>query len=198
MIKDLIMEVWEHIAPYPPISDIDIQFAMQYIMKPVAETMIQENRKFVGVLYGGLMPTKQGIKVIEFNTRFGDPGTEVVLPSMQSDLVEIILSILEGKYIDIVWKKEAVLVGVVMAEEGYPNSYEKGFEIEGGEQDLVFHMGTQQKENKLIANGGRILMVVGIVDSLKEAKKLAYEKVSTIYSEGLFYRKDIGYKIIEY
>lgn len=183
-------------SPVPVIHDADVQFAMQYIMQPVAQAMMQENRRFVGVLYGGLMLTKQGVKVIEFNARFGDPETEVVLPRMQSDLVEVILSVLEGKHIDIVWKKKVAL-GVVMASEGYPNGYQKGFEIQGAHQELVFHMGTQQKGDKLIANGGRVLMVVGMGNTLKNAKQAAYEKVSKIHAQGLFYRKDIGYQIIE-
>lgn len=182
-------------SPVPIINDEDINYAMENIMKPVASAMVKEGRPFVGVLYGGLMKTKDGVKVIEFNARFGDPETEVVLPRLDSDLVDVFNDCIDGKDLDLKWSNKKTL-GVVMASIGYPESYKKGYVIEGLDQELVFHMGTSLKDGKIVNSGGRVLMVVGVGDTLLEAQKNAYEKVSKIKCENLFYRHDIGYQVV--
>lgn len=182
----------------PIIPDEMIKQAVETIMKPTAQAMVSEGTPFTGVLYGGLILTKDGPKVIEFNARFGDPETEVVLPKMKSDLVEVILDLLEGKGNEIEWHDQFFL-GVVLASKGYPNSFEKGIEIKGLDQinSTVFHMGTSLKEGKWVNNGGRVLFVVGEGNTLQEAQNKAYEVVANITSEALFFRKDIGWQAIK-
>lgn len=182
-------------SPVPVITDDDVNYALENIMKKVASAMVKENRSFVGVLYGGLMKTKTGVKVIEFNARFGDPETEVVLPRLESDIVDVFNDTIDGKAMNLKWSENKTL-GVVMASNGYPNSYEKGYEIKGSDQELVFHMGTKLVDGKLVNSGGRVLMVVGIGATLKEAQEDAYKKVSKISCDGLFYRSDIGHQAV--
>ncbi len=182
-------------SPVPIISDSDVKYAVKEIMQKAANAMVSENRSFLGVLYGGLMKTKDGIKVIEFNARFGDPETEVVLPRLESDFVDVIMDVIDGKDVDLKWDKNPRL-GVVMASKGYPGSYEKGYEINGLDKcDLVFHMGTKKENDKYYTDGGRVLLVVGKGKTLKDAQKDAYNNVSKIDCENLFYRKDIGYQV---
>lgn len=182
----------------PIIPDEMIKQAVETIMKPTAQAMVSEGTPFTGVLYGGLILTKEGPKVIEFNARFGDPETEVVLPKMKSDLVEVILDLLEGKGNEIEWH-ENYFLGVVLASKGYPNTFEKGIEIKGLDQvkSTVFHMGTALTEGKWVNNGGRVLFVVGEGKTLQEAQNKAYEVVANITSEALFFRKDIGWQAIK-
>ena len=182
-------------SPVPIISDSEVKYAIKEIMQKTADAMVNEGRSFLGVLYGGLMKTKDGIKVIEFNARFGDPETEVVLPRLNSDFVDVIFDLIDGKDLNLDWDKNPRL-GVVMASKGYPGSYNKGFEIKGLENtDLVFHMGTKKQDGKYYTDGGRVLLVVGKGKTLKEAQKDAYKNVSKIECENLFYRKDIGYQV---
>ena len=183
-------------SPVPIISDAEVKYAIKEIMQKTADAMVNEGRSFLGVLYGGLMKTKDGIKVIEFNARFGDPETEVVLPRLNSDFVDVILDLIDGRDLNLDWDKNPRL-GVVMASKGYPGSYEKGYEIEGLENaDLVFHMGTRKDENnKYFTDGGRVLLVIGKGATLKEAQENAYKNVSKIECANLFYRHDIGYQV---
>ena len=182
-------------SPVPIITDSEVKYAVKEIMQKTADAMVSENRPFLGVLYGGLMKTKDGIKVIEFNARFGDPETEVVLPRLNSDFVDVILDLIDGKDLDLDWDKNPRL-GVVMASKGYPGNYEKGFEIEGLEDaDLVFHMGTRKENGKYFTDGGRVLLVIGKGKTLKEAQENAYKNVSKIKCANLFYRHDIGYQV---
>ena len=185
-------------SPVPIISDAEVKYAVKEIMQKTADAMVAEKRPFLGVLYGGLMKTKDGIKVIEFNARFGDPETEVVLPRLQSDFVDVILDLIDGKTLDLKWDKNPRL-GVVMASKGYPGSYNKGYEIKGLEKcDLVFHMGTRKNDKgEYCTDGGRVLLVVGKGKTLKEAQKDAYNNVSKIECENLFYRHDIGYQVCD-
>ena len=183
---------------YSPVSIIpqtEIQNAIDKIMKPTAKAMVENGTPFTGILYGGLIYTPNGTKVIEFNARFGDPETEVVLPKMKSDMIEVILELLDGKEPKIEWHDNAFL-GVVLASKGYPESFEKGIEIKGIDETdvLVFHCGTDKKEKKWVNNGGRVLMVVGEGETLKDARQNAYNAVKKIKSENLFYRTDIGYQ----
>lgn len=184
-------------SPVPIITESDFKYAVKEIMNKTALAMVEENRPFTGVLYGGLMKTKDGIKVIEFNARFGDPETEVVLPRLKSDFVDVILDLLDGKDLDLVWDKNPRL-GVVMASKGYPGKYSKGFEIKGLENtDLVFHMGTKEKNGKYYTDGGRVLLVIGSGKTLKDAQADAYKNVKKIECENLFYRNDIGHQVCD-
>ncbi len=184
-------------SPVPLITDEDIAFSMEKIMKPTAAALVEEGRPFKGVLYGGLMKTPQGVKVIEFNCRFGDPETEVILPRLESDIYDIFLAIADGAPMpEIKWSKEVTL-GFVMASKGYPGDYEKGYEINIPETDChVYHMGTALKDGKLVTSGGRVLMVVGKGENLKEARDKALAAVESIECENLFYRKDIGWRVL--
>lgn len=165
----------------------------------MANAMVKEGRPFTGILYAGLMMTNDGPKVIEFNARFGDPETQVVLPRLESDLVEVILQLLDGKTPELTWSDDAVL-GVVMASIGYPREYEKGYTIEGLEQlereTYVFHAGTKEKDGQIVTNGGRVLLLARSAKTLKEAQEAVYKEIAKVKSDGLFYRKDIGNKAI--
>ena len=182
----------------PIIPDEMVDFAVEVIMKPTAHAMVKEGTPFIGILYGGLILTSDGPKVIEFNARFGDPETEVVLPKMKSDLFEIILDLLEGKKRSIEWHDHFFL-GVVMASKGYPETFEKGIEINGLDQinSTIFHMGTAFKNGKWVNNGGRVLFVLGEGTTLQEAKYQAYRAINNIHSEALFCRTDIGWQAIK-
>ncbi len=185
-------------SPVPVIPQEQIDWAVEHIMKPTAAALVKENCSFCGILYGGLMLTKDGPKVIEFNARFGDPETEVVLPKLKSDFVQLTLDVLAHKDVKPEFHEQAFL-GVVLAAKGYPDKYGKGFEIRNLEsvQQLVFHMGTKQSDGKWLSNGGRVLFVVGQGDSLAEAQKDAYVGVKTIDCPDLFYRSDIGWQAIQ-
>ncbi|MCQ2270480.1 MAG: phosphoribosylamine--glycine ligase [Bacteroidales bacterium] len=182
-------------SPVPIISQSVIDESVEKIMKPVAAAMVAEGKSFCGVLYGGLMLTQNGPKVIEFNARFGDPETEVVLPKIKSDLVQHILDVLDNKATQVEFYDETFL-GVVLSSNGYPGSYAKGVAINGLEnvKQLVFHMGTAYKDGTWVTAGGRVLFVVGKGKDIYEARKDAYDGVSKIKSEGLFFRSDIGFQ----
>lgn len=185
-------------SPVSIITDEDIKYAYNNIMIPTAKAMVSEGVPFKGVLYGGLMKTPNGVKVIEFNSRFGDPETEVVLPRLESDIIDIFLSIVDGKKIDnIKWSNEETL-GIVLASKGYPMDYKKGFLIEGLDdvESKVYHMGTKLEDGKYYTNGGRVLFVVAKGKTLREAKDKALADVKKIKCDNLFYRSDIGYRTL--
>lgn len=179
----------------PVIPESIVNEAVETIMKPTVHAMLKEGISFTGILYGGLMLTPEGPKVIEFNARFGDPETEVVLPKMKSDLLKHILDILAGRETEIEWHDDFFL-GVVLASEGYPESSTKGAAISGLEKikNTLFHMGTRFENGQWETNGGRVLFVVGRGKSLKEAQVDAYSAVDKIDSDKLFFRTDIGYR----
>ena len=182
----------------PFITEADREFAYQEIMCKAASGMVSEGCPLCGVLYGGLMKTADGIKVIEFNARFGDPETEVVLPLLESDAFEVFDAIASGKPAeDIRWSQD-VAMGVVMASKGYPGSYAKGFAIEGADDAgcTVFHMGTALSDGRLVTAGGRVIMPVCRGRSLAEARRLVYEAVGRIRCENLYYRIDIGHQAL--
>ena len=157
--------------------------------------MCAEGCPLSGVLYGGLMKTPQGIKVIEFNARFGDPETEVVLPLIESDIYDIFEAVATGRDAAAPqWSSDASF-GVVMASKGYPGSYEKGFEITGTEEarGIVFHMGTKREGERLLTSGGRVMMCVAKAPTLAEARDAAYADIARIRCGNLFFRKDIGH-----
>ena len=180
-------------SPLPFITNEDYEYAMNKIMIPVAEAMVKEGCPFTGVLYGGLMKTKRGIKVIEFNARFGDPETEVVLPRLTSDIYDAFMAIVKGEAPVLTWNKEFT-IGIVLASKGYPGDYKKGFEIIGADQPHIYHMGTKRENGKVYTNGGRVLFAVASGTTLEEANKKANALVDTIKCDNLFHRTDIGAK----
>lgn len=191
-------------SPLPHIADSIIEEAIETIIKPTAKAMVAEGRPFRGVLFAGLMITPDGKpKTIEFNARFGDPETQVVLPRLKSDLLEIFLAAVNGTLdqVDIEWSEKAA-VCVVLASGGYPASYPKGLPIQGLEEAqsagaLVFHAGTGKNEaGEWVTNGGRVLGVVGRGSSIAEARDNAYEAANLIMFEGKHQRSDIAAKAL--
>ncbi len=174
---------------------------METIFQPTVAAMAREGRPFAGILYFGLMLTKDGMKVIEYNARFGDPETQVILPRLKTDLLDIMKACVEGRLdkINIEWYDNAA-VCVVLASGGYPESYEKGYEITGLEEIkkrddiVVFHAGTDYKDGKFVTNGGRVLGITGIGKNIDEAIKIAYEGVEIVNFEKKHFRHDIGIK----
>ena len=183
----------------PFITDEDLEYAMENIMRRTASAMVEEGCPFCGVLYGGLMKTKQGIKVIEFNARFGDPETEVILPRMTSDICQVFCDVADGKTPTIEWNDMATL-GIVLASKGYPGSYEKGYVIEGTEEvdGSIYHMGTALKDGKYVTSGGRVMIVVCQAPTLREAQQKAAAEVAKIKCNNLFHRNDIGDKAFKF
>ncbi len=186
------------VAPNPYYTEDIARECMDKIFIPTMNAMNNEGRTFKGCLYFGLMLTKSGPKVIEYNCRFGDPETQVVLPLLKSDLLEIFKAVryerLEKCKVEF-YDKSACCV--VMASEGYPQSYEKGYEItfENGREN-IFVAGAKLRDGKLLTNGGRVLGVTRTGDTLKEAIDNAYEAVKTVKFENAYYRKDIGQRAL--
>ena len=179
----------------PFITAEDHAYAMKNIMQRVADAMVEEGTPFSGVLYGGLMKTPNGIKVIEFNARFGDPETEVVLPRLKSDAVDVFMAVARGEQPEAEWSEEATL-GIVLASKGYPGSYDKGYVIRGTErvECKLYHMGTQLKDGEIVTAGGRVMFVVASAPTLREAQLKARNEISKIECDNLFHRTDIGNK----
>ncbi|MWC31107.1 phosphoribosylamine--glycine ligase [Paenibacillus sp. MMS18-CY102] len=189
-------------TPLPHIEQSIIDEAIENIIKPTAKAMVSEGRPFRGVLFAGLIMTKDGTKTIEFNARMGDPETQVVLPRLKTDLVDIILAAINGRLdqLDIQWDDQAS-VCVVLASEGYPASYPKDRVIAGiaaaeAQGALVFHAGTAFKDGEVVTNGGRVLGVVGRGSDIAEARARAYEAISVIKFEGMHCRSDIAMKAL--
>ena len=184
-------------SPVPFVTEEVREFALERIMKPTAKAMVAEGVPFVGVLYGGLIQTTEGPKVIEFNARFGDPETEVVLPRLKSDIYDLFDAAIDGRDCATEWSQEAML-GVVLASKGYPGSYGKGAEIKGSESvdATIYHMGTAEREGKLVTAGGRVMMVVGRGADLAEAREMAHRAIDQIECEALFHRRDIGHNVL--
>ena len=187
-------------APAPVMTKEMCEEVNVRILRPIVAAMKKEGYPFKGCLYAGLMITSEGPKVVEFNCRFGDPETEAVLPLFDGDLARVMLDCVQGTLSDeaVVWKK-ACAVDVVLASEGYPASHSSGEVISGIEDAkkagcLVFHAGTVKKNGQYVVNGGRVLNVVALADTLAEAKAKAYEGVSRISWRGMQYRHDIADK----
>ncbi len=182
---------------YSPVRRVTkeiIDASVNEIIRPTLEGLKKEGLPFTGFIFAGIMDTKDGVKTIEFNARFGDPEAEVILPRMKSDLVQLILNIMDGKESEVEWS-EKTTVGVVLASEGYPASSTSDAEIEiENMESQLFHMGTKEENGKLYTNGGRVLIVVAEGDTLKEAKEKAYSDVEKIKCKKLFFRHDIGAK----
>ncbi len=188
-------------SPAPFFGEQSAKEVMEKIMLPTMYAMNAEGRPFKGVLYFGLMKTKDGYKVIEYNSRFGDPETQVILPMLKTDLMEIFEAVVDERLeeVEIEWE-EGACVCVVLASGGYPEHYEKGKEITFGDlgEDVVLcHAGTAMKENKLVTSGGRVLGVCARGKDIEEARKKAYQGAEKIHFEGMYYRKDIGVKYRE-
>ncbi|MBO4844256.1 MAG: phosphoribosylamine--glycine ligase [Bacteroidales bacterium] len=183
----------------PFITEEDRTYALEFIMQRTAHAMATEGCPLSGVLYGGLMKTPQGIKVIEFNARFGDPETEVVLPLLDSDIYDMFYSVATGQPAQPLKWSDDVTMGVVLASKGYPGSYQKGFEIEGCEnvKGRIFHMGTKTQDGKLLTAGGRVMMCVARAASLSEARAAVYADIAAIRCPNLFHRNDIAHIAFE-
>ena len=190
-------------APAPVMTPEMTERAVEEILKPTIAAMAKEGRVYRGCLYLGLMVTADGPKVVEFNARFGDPETQVVLPLLDSDLVAIMCACADGTLADVPirWKDDAA-VCVVLASGGYPGHYEKGQEIHGladaeAMGALVFHAGTAMKDGKLVTNGGRVLGVVGRGADISSAVDAAYAAATKISFKDAYYRKDIAHRALE-
>ena len=174
-----------------------INRVMDTILEPTVRAMAKEGKTYKGVLYAGLMLTEEGPKALEFNARFGDPESQVMLPLLKSDLVEIMLAVLDERLdkTQIEWSDEAC-VGVVMASGGYPGSYKTGFPIKGldkvDDDILVFHAGTRESEGIIYTDGGRVLTVTATGGTIAEARDRVYSNIRRIHFEGCHYRHDIG------
>src|SRR5574344_731737 len=186
-------------APVPHLPQSVVDTAVETIVKPVLNGMIAEGRPYLGVLYAGLILTADGPKVIEFNSRFGDPETQVILPRLTSDFAQNITDILDGKKAELTWTDEGVTLGVVVASEGYPLAYEKGVRLpEKTSGDIItYYAGAAfAKDGALLSNGGRVYMLVTTKEDVKIAKDTIYAQLSKQDTSGLFYRHDIGSKAI--
>ena len=187
------------ISPNPHYSDEMADQCMKEIFQPTIDAMQKEGRPFQGCLYFGLMLTQDGPKVIEYNSRFGDPETQVVLPRLKTDLVDILEACINGtlRDMEIQWSGDAAAC-VVMASGGYPKAYPKGIEIKGLDENgqidgaVVYHAGTAYRDGKFLTNGGRVLGVTACGATLDEALDRAYNAVERISFDGAHYRKDIG------
>lgn len=180
-------------SPVPFVTEEVRATALRDIMQRTADAMADEGVPFKGVLYGGLILTSDGPKVIEFNARFGDPETEVVLPRLKSDFYDLVEAAVDGRDCATEWSPEAYL-GVVLASKGYPGSYKKGVEIKGLDKvdAEVYHMGTKRDGDRILTAGGRVLMVVGKGKNIAEANEAAKAEIAKIDCPELFHRTDIG------
>lgn len=188
------------IAPNPYYTDKVAKICMDTIFVPTINAMNREGRTFKGCLYFGLMLTKDGPKVIEYNCRFGDPETQVVLPLLESDLLTVMKATTDGTLSETDVKfKDADACCVIMASDGYPVSYKKGYEITIPEEifDSVYVAGATQKDGKLYTSGGRVLGVTSVASTLKEAIDSSYKKVKEISFENAYYRHDIGQRALK-
>lgn len=187
-------------SPVPQIGEETVRTAIETVLKPTAKALVAEGRSFCGILYAGLIKTDKGPKVIEFNARFGDPETQVILPRMKSDLVSVLLDVMNGEMPTIEWDDKA-MVGVVVAATGYPENYEKGAALVGledmSEDVYVFHAGTKKGDSHFMTNGGRVLLVGGKCATIEGAQSIVYRELEKLQSDRVFYRKDIGYRATE-
>lgn len=191
---------------YSPVPHLDGEWekkAEAEILRPMAEAMVKEGIPFTGILYAGLMITEDGPKVIEFNTRFGDPEAQVILPRLNSDLVQVLLDVLDEKEVTLDWSENAC-AGVVLASTGYPGSYEKGVPftlpmIRSEETQQFFHAGSSVNSAQVgwKTNGGRVFLLSSQAPTLEEAFEMTYNVLNQKEWDGLFYRNDIGHKVLK-
>lgn len=184
-------------SPVPQIPQEVVDIAFQTIVEPTVKGMEADGASFTGILYAGLILTKKGPQVIEFNARFGDPETQVVLPRMVSDFGAFMMALMDEQPFDLQWSEEAML-GVVIAAEGYPGDVEKGKLLPNLEalsiSHAVFHAGTKLVDGQFVGNGGRVLLIGAKAATLQEAQEKVYEGIATETWEHFFFRKDIGWR----
>jgi phosphoribosylamine--glycine ligase len=183
-------------SPSPIFTSEHKQKAQTEIFEPLLQTLHEQGIEFSGILYAGLMMTEQGMHVLEFNVRFGDPETQVLLPRLQSDLLDIMLKTTQKKLSDVelTWSDQSAMT-IVMASKGYPESSQKGVPIAGlqtQEDTMVFHAGTQKEASTWMTNGGRVLAVTAMAPTLKQAREIGYRRIASINFDGAQYRQDIG------
>lgn len=191
-------------SPVPFYNHKFEEIVLQKILIPVIEGLQKEGREYKGVIYAGLTLTKEGPKVLEFNARFGDPETQVILPRLKTDLIDILNAVIEGTLhkINIEWEDNAA-VCVVLSSGGYPGKYQKGKVISGLErlekmEDIIaFHAGSKLQDNKVITSGGRVLGITAWDETISKAKERAYKGIKEIHFEDMYYRKDIAAKAIK-
>ena len=191
-------------SPVPFYPDEFEKRVLEEILKPTVKGLQNEGKEYKGVLYAGLILTKEGPKVLEFNARFGDPETQVILPRLKTDLIDILNAVIENTLhqINIEWEDTAA-VCVVVASGGYPGKYQKGKVICGLERlekmknIIAFHAGTKFQDNQVITSGGRVLGITSWDNTISKAKEKAYKGVEKIYFEDMYYRKDIAAKAIK-
>jgi len=191
-------------SPAPIITDKLMKKILKEIIKPAVKEMLKIGCPYKGVLYAGLMITKEGPKVLEFNVRFGDPETQAILPRLKDELVEIMLAVIEGGLgkVKLSWTKESCIC-VVISSGGYPGEYQKGKEISGltelkdKEGIAVFHAGTKIVDGKILTNGGRVLGVTALGETIQDAITKSYDAIGKIKFEGMHFRRDIGAKAQE-
>lgn len=192
-------------SPAPVVTMNTLDYVMKNVFTPVIDGLRKEGKIYKGVLYAGLMITKKGPMVLEFNVRFGDPETQAMLPRLESDLVDIMLACISGGLdrTDVKWDKRPCL-SVVCASKGYPDEYEKNKEITGLEQVkkmkdvIVFHAGTKNENGRIVTSGGRVLDVTGLGKDIESARVNAYNALEKIRFDGMQYRKDIGARALCY
>ncbi|HOJ21034.1 MAG TPA: phosphoribosylamine--glycine ligase [Armatimonadota bacterium] len=190
-------------APVPAVPEALVAEVQQGVVAPILEALDLRGIPYKGVLYVGLMLTREGYRVLEFNVRFGDPEAQTVLPLLESDLVDVATTVIDGGLYRLKprWSSQKALT-VVLASGGYPGSYETGKVIEGLEDAakvpgvVVFHAGTAERDGQIVTAGGRVLNVTAVGETHAEAAKRAYEAVSKIHFEGMYYRRDIGWRVI--
>ena len=181
-------------CPLKKITKDDIQEGIDNVVQPMVNAMSEEGMPFYGILYAGLMKCSDEVKTIEFNVRFGDPESEVLLLKLESSLFDIANNIIDGKDIDLKWNNDA-FIGVVLAAKGYPEKSEKGAIIKGLEnvKTPMFHMGTKEVNGNITINGGRVLIVCASGKDLQEAREKVYNEIGKIECDDLFFRTDIGH-----
>ncbi|XHV45970.1 phosphoribosylamine--glycine ligase [Streptococcus dysgalactiae subsp. equisimilis] len=188
-------------APVPHISQDVVDQAVESIVKPVLDGMIKEGRPYLGILYAGLILTAEGPKVIEFNARFGDPETQIILPRLTSNFAQNITDILDQKDTTITWLEEGLTLGVVVASEGYPLAYEKGVVLPAKREGeiVTYYAGAKFSADgqALLSNGGRVYMLITTADDVSAAQTRIYQELDKQKRPGLFYRNDIGSKALK-
>ena len=187
-------------APVPQISQTLVDVAVEKILRPTATGMVKIGRPFTGILYAGLIKTVDGPKVIEFNARFGDPETQVVLPQLESDLTKIIWDLLNGQTPEIVWRKNSFSLGVVVASDGYPGNYESGAilpDFSAFKEVTVTYAGVKKSAGQLVTNGGRVYLVEATAPTLILAQQKVYDVLNKVDTSGTFFRHDIGAKALQ-
>jgi phosphoribosylamine---glycine ligase len=192
-------------SPSPLVSKSMEEEVMKKIIHPTLKAMNDKGSPFSGILFAGLILTKDGPKLLEYNTRFGDPETQAILPRLKSDLLELMLKVSEGNLNDYqIQFNDEVAISVVLAAKGYPEEYQKNTEIKNlinaensSKNIIIFHAGTKKQDRKIFANGGRVLAVVALADNFKQARENVYKAIDLIDWQEGFCRKDIGLKVVE-